>query len=92
MEIKLIIGVAAGCLTAIAAIPQIVKVIKTKEVEHVSPFMFLILLAGNALWCWYGILLKDWPIIITNAFSLTMDILMLVLKAVYTKRGSKAIA
>lgn len=86
MEIKVVIGIAAGCLTAIAATPQIFKVLKTKEVEHVSPFMFIILLAGNAMWCWYGILLKDWPIILTNAFSLLMDILMLILKVIFRKK------
>lgn len=86
MEIKGVIGIVAGCLTAIAAMPQIIKAVKTKEVEHVSPFMFLILMAGNAVWCWYGLLLKDWPIIITNAFSFAMDLVMLALKAKYKKR------
>lgn len=87
MDIKIVIGIAAGFLTAIAATPQIIKVIKTRKVENVSPFMFMILLAGNALWCWYGILLKDWPIILTNAFSLLMDILMLLLKAIFGKKN-----
>ncbi|RWU10922.1 SemiSWEET family sugar transporter [Pedobacter chitinilyticus] len=86
MEQQLIIGILAGSLTAIATTPQIVKVIRTKKVDQVSPLMFVILAAGNATWCWYGILLKDWPIIITNAFSLTMDLAMLVLKAIYHKK------
>jgi len=86
MEKQLFIGVLAGSLTAISATPQIVKVLRTKKVEHVSPLMFVILAAGNATWCWYGILLKDWPIMITNAFSLAMDLAMLVLKVVYRKR------
>lgn len=86
MDGKLLIGVIAGTLTAISAIPQIIKVLKTKKVDHVSPFMFIILALGNATWCWYGLLLKDLPIIITNAFSLTMDITMLCLKTIYHHR------
>ncbi len=86
MEKQLFIGVLAGSLTAISATPQIIKVLRTKKVEQVSPLMFLILAAGNTTWCWYGILLKDWPIIITNAFSLAMDLAMLILKMVYYKR------
>lgn len=85
MDIKLIVGVAAGCLTAIASTPQIIKTLKTKDVSNVSPFMFLILAAGNGLWCWYGIMLEDWPIILTNAFSLAMDIFMLILRVVYKR-------
>ena len=86
MENQLLIGILAGSLTAISATPQIIKVLRTKEVAHISPFMFIILALGNATWCYYGILLKDWPIIITNAFSLIMDILMLILKVVYQER------
>lgn len=86
MDKQLFIGILAGSLTAISATPQIIKVLRTKEVEQVSPLMFLILAAGNATWCWYGILLKDWPIIITNAFSLAMDLAMLILKIVYHKK------
>ncbi len=86
MEKQLLIGISAGILTAIAATPQIIRVLRTKEVDQISTVMFLILAAGNAAWCWYGLMLKDWPIILTNAFSLTMDITMLVLKAIYRKK------
>ncbi|WP_218840070.1 SemiSWEET family sugar transporter [Pedobacter xixiisoli] len=65
---KIIIGIAAGTLTAISAVPQIFKVLKTKKVDHVSPFMFVILAFGNATWIWYGTILQDLSIIISNAF------------------------
>lgn len=83
MELKFLIGITAGILTAVSAIPQVIKVIKTKDVKSVSPFMFVVLLCGNVLWCYYGILLKDLPIITTNGFSALMDILMIVLKIRY---------
>lgn len=85
-DIKPIIGIAAGICTAVAALPQIFRTIRTKDVKQVSPFMFMILLTGNILWLYYGVLLKDWPIIITNGFSALMDIIMLTLKAIYNKR------
>ena len=88
MEAKLIIGIAAGTLTAISAVPQIFKVLKTKQVDHVSPFMFVILALGNGAWVWYGLLLADLPIVITNAFSFVMDITMLVLKFIYGKKSA----
>lgn len=86
-DIRPIIGIAAGICTAVAALPQIFRTFRTKDVRQVSPFMFIILLAGNLLWCYYGILLEDWPIILTNGFSTVMDIIMLTLKGVYGKRS-----
>jgi MtN3 and saliva related transmembrane protein len=86
MELKTMIGIAAGVLTAAASLPQIIKTLKDKEAKAVSPVMFFVLLAGNSLWCYYGVLLKDWPIIITNAFSAFLDIVMIALNYKYGKR------
>jgi MtN3 and saliva related transmembrane protein len=86
MELKLFIGIAAGVLTAVASLPQIIKIIKEKEAQSVSPVMFFVLLAGNLLWCYYGILLKEWPIIITNGFSSGLDLVMIFLNYKYSKQ------
>ncbi|RCH56215.1 hypothetical protein DJ568_05640 [Mucilaginibacter hurinus] len=80
---KQVIGIAAGVLTATSLIPQVVKSLKEKKVEGVSPWMFVVLFAGNGLWAYYGIILKDAPIIITNAFGVIMDITMFILKMKY---------
>jgi MtN3 and saliva related transmembrane protein len=87
MEIKLIIGMAAGILTSVSSIPQIVKILKDKTAEAVSPFMFFVLLCGNGLWCYYGFLLDDVPIISTNALAVILDILMIVLNYKYSKHS-----
>lgn len=86
---KEIIGIAAGILTAASLIPQFIKSLKEKKVD-VSPLMFLILIGGNGLWMWYGIKLEAPPIIITNAFSLLMDIIMLLLSFLYRKNKIKS--
>ena len=86
MDIKIIVGVSAGVLTAVSSLPQIFKVLKDKKAQAVSPLMFFVLLAGNGLWCWYGILLGEVPIIATNAFSFVCDIIMIVLNYKYSKK------
>ncbi|RZJ99230.1 MAG: hypothetical protein EOO46_22765 [Flavobacterium sp.] len=48
--------------------------------------MYFVLLAGNALWFWYGMILSEWPIVITNAFSVICDILMIILNYKYAKK------
>ena len=52
--------------TTFAIIPQIYKAIKTQKVEDVSPVFLSILIVGVGLWTIYGVLIKDYPIIITN--------------------------
>lgn len=81
-----IIGIVAGFFTSAASIPQIVTAIKTKQVSNVSPWMFVVLLAGNALWAYYGFARKDLPITLTNCVSVVLDILMLVLRWKYRPR------
>jgi MtN3 and saliva related transmembrane protein len=84
MELSTAIGIAAGSLTAVSALPQVFKVLKDKKATDVSPLMFAVLMAGNAAWVWYGILLEEWPIIITNAFSFCVDCTMIVLNFKYS--------
>jgi MtN3 and saliva related transmembrane protein len=86
MDFKTIIGIAAGVLTAVSTLPQIIKTLKEKKAQAISPVMFFVLLGGNALWCWYGFLLNEWPIIVTNAFSVICDCLMIVLNYKYEKK------
>lgn len=84
---KEVIGILAGILTAASLIPQFIKSIQEKKVD-VSALMFMLLIGGNGLWIWYGIQLEALPIIITNAFSLLMDIIMLFLSFWFGKRKS----
>jgi len=79
-KVVLITGIAAGVLTAISMMPQVFKTIKTKEAENVSPVMLIILIAGVSLWIVYGCIKKDWPIILTNSFSVLVNSAMLFLR------------
>lgn len=86
MDNTLLIGFAAGILTAISTLPQIIKLIRDKKAQDVSPVMYFVLLAGNGLWCYYGLLLDELPIIVTNGFSVICDILMIILNYRYSKK------
>jgi MtN3 and saliva related transmembrane protein len=74
-----VIGIIAGIFTTIAAVPQIVKAIRSKQVEDVSPWMFFVLVMGVFLWTVYGFMKMDFPIIITNGISVILNSTMLVL-------------
>lgn len=84
----LIIGIIAGILTAASMLPQVFKTLKTKKAEHVSPLMLVILICGVSLWFYYGVKKNDLPIIITNGFSVLVNVFMLFLRWKYRKQVS----
>ncbi len=80
-----IIGIIAGILTSISMVPQLIKIIKEKEVKNISWGMITVLLIGVTLWVFYGILKLEWPIILSNAFSVLVNLTLLIYYFVYRK-------
>jgi MtN3 and saliva related transmembrane protein len=83
-----ILGIGAGICTSVSLLPQLVKLFKTKKAEDISLFYLIILFVGVCLWIWYGILRQDIPIIATNAFTLILNLAILVLGIRYKKQAS----
>jgi MtN3 and saliva related transmembrane protein len=77
------IGIAAGVLTSISMLPQLIKMIKEKKAGDVSIVMLLVLIAGLAFWAVYGFMREDIPIIVTNCFSFVLNIIVLTLRIKY---------
>jgi MtN3 and saliva related transmembrane protein len=82
----IIAGLVAGVFTAISMLPQLIKTLKEKKAEDVSPVMLIILVTGVTLWVVYGWLKNDLPIILTNSFSLLLNLCMLYLRWKYRER------
>ncbi|WP_336518513.1 SemiSWEET transporter [Pollutibacter soli] len=81
------VGIAAGIFTAISMLPQLIKIVRTKKAESVSLFMVIILLLGLSAWVLYGWLKKDWPIIVTNAFSIVVNVLIFIFSVRYKQKN-----
>jgi MtN3 and saliva related transmembrane protein len=71
------IGIAAGVLTSVSMLPQLIKIIKERKAHDVSIVMLLVLMAGLAMWATYGFMREDWPIIVTNCFSFLLNSVVL---------------
>ena len=84
-EYHLYIGIAAGVLTSIALLPQLIKIIRTKNADDLSWMTLLVLLSGLCIWLWYGVVKNDVPIIVTNSFSVVVNILIIVFSLKYKK-------
>ena len=80
-----VVGIIASVLSAISMLPQLLKILKEKDAESVSTLMVSVLLAGLSMWIYYGVLIKDPIIIISNSFSVLIN-LVLLFSAFYFKK------
>lgn len=83
-----ILGTIAGILTSVSMLPQLIKVIKEKNVEDISGLMLATLITGLCLWVWYGILKEEWPIILSNGFAVLLNITLFTMFLIYRKRNN----
>ena len=84
-----IIGYAAGILTTIAFIPQMVKVYQSKSAKDISFRSFSLFTLGVIGWLVYGFVLNEKPIIICNAITLVIAISILIMHVKYNRRKSE---
>jgi MtN3 and saliva related transmembrane protein len=77
------IGIAAGVLTSVSMLPQLIKIIKEKKAGDVSVVMLVVLISWLALCAIYGFMRKDWPIIVTNLFSFLLNCVVLFFRIRY---------
>ena len=75
------LGLAAGFLTTIAFVPQVMKIWKAKSAKDVSLGTFAAFAVGLALWLAYGIVKQELPIILWNAVTLVLTGAILAMKA-----------
>jgi MtN3 and saliva related transmembrane protein len=85
MEINYIttLGLAAGLLTTIAYLPQVIKTWKSKSAQDLSWSMLIVLCIGIVLWLVYGFSVQDVPVIAANILTLVLVSIILVLKIRY---------
>ena len=77
------LGLLAGALTSIAAIPQLIKTLRTRHARDISIWQPLLLAIGIALWLIYGILIHDMPLILSNIVPLACNVMLTILKLRY---------
>jgi MtN3 and saliva related transmembrane protein len=77
------LGLIAGTLTSIAAIPQVVKTLRTRHARDISVWQPLLLSLGVALWMIYGMLIHNLPLIVANIIPLVCNALLTGLKLYY---------
>ncbi len=89
MDYIKLLGLAAGTITSITFLPQVILIYKTKSAKDLSTNMLALLILGVSMWLAYGIIVKDVAIIYTNSMVLGMSLIMLYFKFRFKEKQGK---
>lgn len=76
-------GSVAATLTTISFLPQAWHTFRTKDVSGISLGMYSVFTTGVACWLVYGLLMDAWPIVISNAITVSLAAAILMMKLRY---------
>ncbi len=88
MDAANLLGLAAGCLTTVAFVPQVLKTWRSKSGNDISLGMFLLFSSGVLLWLIYGLYIHALPVILANGVTLLLSLAILVMKLRYARASS----
>jgi MtN3 and saliva related transmembrane protein len=74
-----IVGALGAVLTTLCWLPQALKVMREKETRALSLPATAAFTFGVALWLVYGLAIHDWPLIGSNAVTLLLLLLPILL-------------
>ena len=80
-----ILGYLAALCTSLSFVPQVYKIIRTRNTTGISLIMYALFVTGVFLWLIYGIMIWSFPVIFANALTLALSGSVLVLK-IYNDR------
>jgi MtN3 and saliva related transmembrane protein len=80
VELATAIGFLATAASTASFTPQAWKIIKSRRTADLSTGMYSVTVTGFALWTAYGILLRQWPLILTNSVCLLLSTFILLMK------------
>ena len=83
MSIELLVSGVAATLTTAAFVPQALHILRHKETRGISLFMYVSFAVGVALWLLFGVIIGNWPIIISNAITLVLALGIVAMKLKY---------
>ena len=91
LELSNLVGVAASIASVSSFAPQAWKVIRTRDTGSISAAMYWLTITGFGLWFAFGILLGQWPLIVTNGICFALSTFILVMKLL-PPSGKQAVA
>lgn len=78
--IELALGYTAAALSTASFAPQAVQVIRSGKTRDISLGMYLLTVTAFAAWLAFGILKREWPLVLSNGVCLVLSGFILLMK------------
>ncbi|PZU94086.1 MAG: hypothetical protein DI527_04065 [Chelatococcus sp.] len=75
-----LLGFAAAALTSLCWVPQAWRTIRTRDTRAISLWTQALFACGTALWLGYGLQIASWPVVVANALTLMLVLVILAMK------------
>lgn len=80
MDTATVIGSIAAIASTASFAPQAIKAVRTRDLSGISARGYVVTVAAFMLWLAYGLMLKQWPLIASNAVCLALSAFILAMK------------
>ena len=84
-----VVSLFAATLSMVSYVPQAWAIIRSRSTDGISLRMYLITVAGFITWLAYGILLRQWAIIVQNVICLFLSAFILTMKLLPQRNKEK---
>ncbi len=78
-----LVGFLAGTLTTLCWTPQAIKILRSRDAKSISLITQITFVVGCTLWLIYGVLLGSPSIVLFNAITIALNLLIILLKLRY---------
>ena len=86
MSAVAVVSLFAATLSMVSFVPQAVTIIRSRNTDGISLRMYLIMVAGFITWLLYGVLVRQWAIIVQNIICLGLSAFILTMKLLPQRR------
>jgi MtN3 and saliva related transmembrane protein len=81
-----IIAASAIILDSSYQIPQLIKVVKTKQVDDLSIHSLLMVIISNVMWIIHGYIIMDMTVIVSNVLNIAITFPLLYLHRTHKRK------
>ncbi len=89
MDTATLIGALAAIASTASFAPQAVKAVRTRDLSGISARGYAVTVSAFALWLAYGALLRQWPLVASNAVCLLLSGFILAMKLLPQRKRDK---
>jgi MtN3 and saliva related transmembrane protein len=79
-----LLGIVAGTLTTVAFLPQLLKTWRSRSAKDISMSWLATFTTGIFLWLVYGMCIQSLPVIVANAVTLVLTLIILYFKLTFS--------